>query len=94
VPGFCYNIQDLLAGVQGSVAHGIAHAPGEAAGDGLPFVGAVLCIHGSCNADIFVRHTQGCGSHLCHDGERPLSNLLSAQPDRDVPIFCQFHPGA
>ena len=41
-PRGSHQLQDLLARIRGGGAHGIAHAPGQAAGNRLPFVGAVF----------------------------------------------------
>ncbi len=77
VPGFSHQVKYLATGIAGGADDGVAHAPGEAAGDSLPLVGAVLGIHGCCHPHPLVGHAQRGGGHLGHHGECPLAELLS-----------------
>ncbi len=78
IPGFGHQVKYLAASVTGGANDGVAHAPGEAAGNGLPLVWAVLRIHGRCHPHPLVGHAQHGSGHLGHHGERPLAKLLPA----------------
>ena len=94
VPRFGHHVQNLTAGVLGGGAHRIAHAPGEAAGDGLPFVRAVLRVEWAGDADRFVGHAQRCRGHLRRRRERTLSDFLTANAQGRRAVFIHFEPGA
>ena len=75
-----YHLQDLVPGVEGRSPHGVARGPGDAAGDRLPLVGAVLGVHRVCrDADPLVGHAERL-RHLQRDRVVAIVGQVLAAP--------------
>ena len=93
-PGLRHDLEDLLPGIPGGRQDGVAHGPGDAAGNGLPFIRGIIRVQRFGDVDPVHRHTQAGGCDLRGNRESALADFLPPDAQEDRAVRIELHGGA